>query len=91
MFLHPVALDGGTDRQPDLIGAGQGAVGDALSDRREVSFGPGQQLVALAGALRSDQRVAAHDQPLVGEVLGAGDRREVLLVKQRGLKNPAAG
>ena len=90
MFFHPVALDRGTDSQPDLIGADQSAIHYALGDLGEVGLGRGQKLLALAGTLRSDQRVAAHDQPLAGEVLSAGDVVEVLLVEQRRLKNPFA-
>ena len=47
-----------------------------------------QQLLAFAGALSPDQRVAAHDQPLPRELVGVGDLPEVLLSKQRRLEDP---
>ena len=60
-----------------------------FSDLSKITFGRFQQLLALAGALGGDQRVAANDQPLTGVVLG-GDLGEVLLVKERELQHAVA-
>ena len=53
-----------------------------MRDLSEIGFGRGEQFLAFASALRADQGVAAHDQPLAGELVGVGDLPEVLLVKQ---------
>ncbi|MHB8656883.1 MAG: hypothetical protein ACYC91_02860 [Solirubrobacteraceae bacterium] len=37
-----------------------------MSDLRQIGPGRGHQFLSLAGALRADQRVAAHDRPLAG-------------------------
>jgi hypothetical protein len=91
VLADPVALDRWSDREADLIGAEEGAVRDAVRDRLQIGLGRGEQLLALAGALRADQGVAAHDQPLAGELGDVGDLPQVLLVKQRGLKDPRTG
>ena len=91
VLFHPVALQRGPDRQPDLGGAEQRAAVHASLDQRQVGLGRGQEFLAFAGALRADQRVAAHDQPLPGELARVGDLAEVLLVKQRRLEHAGSG
>ena len=91
MLAHPVALQCRPDRQPDPVGAEQRNLVNAVSDLGEVSLGRGEEFFACAGALRADQRVAAHDQPLAGELLDVGDLPGVLLIEQRRLKDPGAG
>ena len=59
----------------------QPAGGDAGGDRGEQLLGGREQVLALAGALVGQDRVAAGDQPFAGEVV-AGDLGEVLLVEQ---------
>jgi hypothetical protein len=83
-----VALDDLADGHADLRGVGQRARLDAR-DRLEVGLGRGQQRLALAGALGGDERVAADDRALAGELL-AGDLGEVVLVKQGGLNRAGA-
>ena len=58
---------------------------DHLLDLLQVSLGQRQQLLAFAGSLGRDRRVAAHDQSLAGELRGR-DLAQPLLVKQRELK-----
>ncbi len=92
VLFHAVALQRGTDREADLIGARKPPGGHVLSvDVLKVALGRGEQLAAGAGTLRTDERVAAHDQPLTGKLLRCGDLREVLLVPQRRLENTGSG
>ena len=58
--------------------------GDGLG---EIPLGGGEEVLALAGALARQIRVAADDQPLAG-ILGRRDRRHVALVEQRHLQCP---
>ena len=58
---------------------------DLGGDLAQVGLGGGQQVLALAGALGGQDRVAAGDQPLAG-VVRAGDLGQVLLVEQRQLQ-----
>ena len=82
MLAHPVSLQSGADRQTDLGGAQeQPAVNPGL-DLGKVSFGRVEQLLAFAGALRTNQRVAAHDQPLPRKLVRGGDLSKVLLIEQ---------
>jgi hypothetical protein len=53
-------------------------------------LGGGQQLLPGAGAVGGQDRVAAGDEPLAGEVSG-GDLREVLLVEEAELQRPVVG
>ena len=53
----------------------------AARDGREVLLGGRQQLVALAPPFGGQQRIAAHDEPLAGELV-AGDLGQVPLVEQ---------
>jgi hypothetical protein len=75
-----VALDDLADGQPDRAGVVEGAALHARSDRCELGLGGGKQRLALARALGGDERVAADDQPLAGELIG-GDLGQVDLVK----------
>ena len=52
----------------DRRGAGQPAGGDPGGDGGEQLLGGGQQVLALAGPVGGQDRVAAGDQPLAGEV-----------------------
>src|SRR5512142_1961558 len=84
--------DGGLVTLPGQLSGGDGegevlgdlALGDDLpgGDLGQVRLGCGQQVLALAGALGGQDRVAAGDQPLPGVVRGA-DLGEVLLIEQR--------
>ena len=56
----------------------------------EQPFGGGEQVLALAGALGGQHRVAAGDQPLAGEVR-RGDLGQVLLAEQGQLQRPVLG
>ena len=69
VLLDLVALERRPDREPDLVSAVQRAALDALRDLSQALLGRFQQFGAFAGALRCDERVAAHDQPLAGIVL----------------------
>jgi hypothetical protein len=79
------ALDHLPDGQPDRAGVVQRPAPDAFGDRLKLCLGRGQQRLALARALGGDERVAADDQPLAGELVGL-DLGQVDLVKQRRLK-----
>ena len=68
-----------------MAGAGGGWRGDLV----QLGVGGGQQLVAFAGALGGQGRVAAAHQPLAGIVRGA-DLEEVVLIEQRQLKRSAS-
>ena len=59
-------------------------------DLGQIGLGGGEQLAALACALLGQQRVAAHHQPLAGEVL-AGQLDEVALIEERGLEGAVLG
>ena len=59
-------------------------------DLGQIGFGGGEQLDALACALLGQQRIAAHHQPLAGEVL-AGEFEQVALIEQRGLERTVLG
>jgi len=70
MLGHLALAQHGTDLQTDRILAAQGV---ALTlhgglDAGEILLGRRQQLAALAPALVGQIGVAAHDQPLAGEV-----------------------
>ena len=56
------------DLDADRAGAGQPSGGDAGDERGEQLLGGGQQLVAVAGPVGGQDRVAAGDQPLAGVV-----------------------
>ena len=59
--------------------------GDRCSISASARSVGGEQLLALAGALGGDERVAADDQALVRVVVG-GDLGQVLLVEERELQ-----
>ena len=63
---------------------------DPGDDGGEQLLGGGEQVLAGAGAVGGQHRVAAGDQPLAGEV-GGGDLGEVLLIEQRHLQRAAVG
>jgi hypothetical protein len=58
-------------------------------DRGQQDLGGGEQVVAPAGLLSRQQRVAAGDQPLA-EVARAGDLGQVLLIEQAELQRALA-
>jgi len=58
-----------------------------FGDLHQLGFSGLQQVLAFAGPLLGLQRVAAHDEPLIGERL-TGQLQQVALVKQRGLERP---
>ena len=63
---------------------------DPGEDGGQQLLGGGQQVVAGAGPVGGQDRVAAGDQPLAGEVLG-GDLGQVLLVEQGQLERAVVG
>ena len=63
---------------------------DPGGDLAQVVLGGPQQVLALTGALASQDRVAAGDQPLAW-VVRAGDLGQVLLVQQAELEGPVIG
>jgi hypothetical protein len=85
-----VLVDHLADGDPDLRGAGQPSGLDAGGDGGQQPFGRLQQVLAFAGAIGGQDRVAAGDQPLAG-VVRAGDLGQVLLIEQAHLQGPAVG
>jgi len=78
MLGHLVVADHRADGQSDLGGrAGGCAWPEARCDPSQVTLGRRQQILALARALLSQQRIAANNQPLAGKLLG-----QVALVEQ---------
>ena len=75
---------------PDLAGALQAACLDPGDDGGEQLLGRGQQVLASAGPVRGQHRVAAGDQPLAREVTG-GDLGQVLLIEQGQLQRSVVG
>jgi hypothetical protein len=69
---HPLA---------DLVCAGEFPGIHRLFDFRQVLGGCCEQLLALAGPLGGQDRVAAADEPFT-RVIGVGDLGEVVLVEQ---------
>ena len=89
---HVEALDDAAHAQRDGLLAAQ-RVACALrgrGDLGQIGLGGRQQLQPLARTLLGQQRVAAHHQPLVGEVL-ARELQQVALVEQRGLEGSVLG
>jgi hypothetical protein len=85
---HPVVVDHPTDPQRDLILAAQSSALAACGRGDLVQLGlvaGGEQVLAFAGALLCERRVAAAHQPLPG-VVRVGDLGHVLLVEQRQLQ-----
>ena len=78
------------DLDADRPGAGELAGADPREEGGEEFLGGGQQVLALAGAVGGQDRVAAGDQPLAGEVIG-GDLREVLLIEEAELERAVVG
>jgi len=70
------------DREADLGCADQRPARHTLCGFCQTAFGRGKQLLALAGALGGNERVATDDQALAG-VVGACDLGQVGLVRQR--------
>ena len=83
-----VAVDDPPDGEPDLVRSAQGAGLDAGDDRGELGRGRGEEVLALAGPLLRERRVAADDERLIGKV-GALDLGQVALVEQAELELPA--
>ena len=91
MLGHLVLVEHGADGHADLRRAAQGLrlARHAGGDFGQIALGGGDEVLALAGALARQIRIAADDQPLAGKV-GRGDRRHVALVEQRHLQISAA-
>ena len=92
MLGHVEALDDAPHAQRDGLLAAQ-RVARALrgrGDPGQIGLGGGQQFQPLARTLLGQQRIAAHHQPLVGEVL-ARELQQIALVEQRGLERPVLG
>jgi hypothetical protein len=64
---------------------------DGLLDAAQVAFGGGQQILAFAGAFFGQERVAADDQALAGELLGSRDLGEIALIEERELQGAVRG
>ena len=90
MLAGLVGADHLADLDPDLAGALQAAGADAGDEGGEQFLGGGQQVLALAGPVGGQHRVAAGDQPLAGEVR-RGDLGEVLLVEEAELEGTVVG
>ncbi len=91
MLGHLVALMILPTRSPILSGrAAAAGPFDCGSDRGQVGLGGGQELVALAGPLGGQGRVAAGHEPLAG-VVGVGDLGQVGLVEQPDLQDALLG
>ena len=73
-----------------ISGAAQAACPDPGDDRGQQLLGSGEQFLAGAGAVGGQDRVAAGDQPLAGEVIG-GDLGQVLLVEEAELEGSVVG
>ena len=89
VFGDLVAVADPSDAFPDLAGVGvaqrsSGAL-DHRFDLRQFGLGGLQELLAFAGPLGRDGRVAADDEPLAGE-LGGADLGQVGLVEERQLQ-----
>ena len=78
------------DLDSDRPGASEPPGLDAGDDGGEQLLGGGQQVLALAGPVGGQHRVAAGDQPLAGEVR-AGDLGQVLLVEEAELERAVVG
>ena len=76
-----VLADDLADLDPDRPGAGEPPGLDAGEDGGEELLGRVQQVLALAGPVGGQGRVAAGDQPFAG-VVGGGDLGQVLLIEQ---------
>src|SRR5207253_4572037 len=85
-----VPADHLADIDPDGPGAGELAGLDPGDEGGEQLLGGGQEFFAGAGAVGGQDRVAAGDQPLAGEV-GGGDLGEVLLIEQGQLERAVVG
>ena len=85
-----VPADHLADLDPDGPGAGKPAGGHAGDDGGEQFLGGGEQVFAVAGAVGGQDRVAAGDQPLAGEVIG-GDLGEILLIEETELQRAVVG
>src|SRR5260370_18465824 len=77
MLAELVTVFDAADGARDLVLAfGAGAAGDLVGQLAERRLGGAQQILALAGAFLGQQRVAADDEPLAGEI-GGGDLGQV--------------
>ena len=87
---HLVSGDDPADAQADLVPALErpGLAPGCGKHRAEIALGGPEQRLALARASLGEQRVAAGDQALAGEVRMM-DLGQVALVEQRGLQRPA--
>lgn len=79
-------LTKGADPEPDLVRATEPARVHRSQDGGQGGFGGGEQLVAFAGPLGGQERVAARASRSPG--VGMGDFGEVLLVEQGRLQRP---
>ena len=78
------------DLDSDRPGASEPSSLDAGDDRGQQLLGRLEQVLALAGAVGGQHRVAAGDQPLAWEVR-AGDLGQVLLVEEAELERAVVG
>ena len=84
---HLLRIHDFANRQADLDGRAQmrTLAPDLRLDAREFPFGRDEKRLALAGTLRCQIAIAAHDQPLARKVRRA-DLRQIPLVEQRELQ-----
>jgi hypothetical protein len=65
---HRVFVDDFADGDTDVVGPGECPGGDAGDDRGERVLGGPQRVLAFAGPLGRQKRVAAGDEPFTGVV-----------------------
>jgi hypothetical protein len=75
------AVDDTAHREADAVRSAQAARLDAGDDGREACLGGGEQVLALAGPLGREQRVAADDEALT-RIVRAADLGQGALVEE---------
>jgi hypothetical protein len=90
VLAGPVRGDHLADLDPDRPGALQATGPDPGGEGGEQLLGGGQQVLAGAGPVTGQDRVAAGDQPLAGEVR-RGDLGQVLLIEEAELERAVVG
>jgi hypothetical protein len=86
VFFDLVTVPHRADGKTDLTFTLERARVNAALDLTQLFLGAREQFTARAGTVGRDQRVAAHDQPLAGIQLLAGDLGQVDLVEHRQLQ-----